>query len=106
MLKFALSCLPSKTIQNICNVCAHQLFKRKYWRTVNSNHTELQCPEGVKIEVCKIEKWEWKVKDRLENELCHGISPTESMAILDGHLWIELLENDKKCSNITNSAEI
>lgn len=106
MLKLLFSCLPSKILQNICNACAHQLFKRKYWRKVISSHPEFFILPQFTVIVCKTERWEWKVKDNLENELCHGISPTESMAILDGHLWIELLESDKKCSNSTNSAEI
>jgi hypothetical protein len=104
MLKTLLSSLPAKTLQNIVNICAHQLFKRKYWREVTSPHPEIFIPKGFSIIICKIEKWEWKVKDDFDNELCHGISPTEHMAILDGHLWIELLESDKKCSNSTSSS--
>lgn len=99
MLKVALNCLPSKTLQNICNACAHLLFKRRYWRKANSNHPELQCPEGVTILVCKTEKWEWKVLDAKDTELCRGVSPTENMALLDGYLWTELLED--KCNTKT-----
>lgn len=104
MLKLLLNKLPTNFLQNIINICAHQLFKRKYWKKVTSTHPELFVPLDFTLIVCKIEKWEWKVKDSSDNELCHGISPTEQMAVLDGHLWIELLESDKKCS--TNSAEI
>lgn len=100
MLKTLFSSLPTKLLQNIINICAQILFKRKYWRQITSTHPELFIPQGFTIIVSKTAKWEWKVKDEFNNELCHGISPTEHMAILDGHLWIELLENDKKCSNI------
>lgn len=91
MLRFLLGMLPSGVLQNICNICAHQLFKRRYWRNVNSSHPELQCPKGVQILACKIEKWEWKVLDANGNELCHGVSPTAQLATLDGHMWVELL---------------
>lgn len=99
MLKTLLSLLSTKTLQNIINICAHQLFKRKYWREITSPHPELFIPQGFTIIISKTEKWEWKVKDKFENELCHGISPTKHMAFLDGHLWIELFESDKKCES-------
>jgi hypothetical protein len=102
MLKALLGSLPTKTLQNIINICAHQLLKRKYWREITSPHPELFIPQGFAIIISKTEKWEWKVKDDFGNELSHGISPTEHMAILDGHLWIELLENDK-CNNNTQT---
>lgn len=101
-MRFWLNQLPTKTLQNIINICAHQLFKRKYWRKITSSHPELSIPPKFMVIVCKTEKWEWKVKDEFNNELCHGISPTEQMAILDSHLWIELLEGDKKCSKSKN----
>ena len=100
MLKFLLGRLPSGVLQNICNICAHQLFKRKYWQKVVSSHPELKIPEGVTIEIAKLEKWEWKVFDRERNELCHGVSPTPQLATLDAHMWVELLESEK--CNIPN----
>jgi hypothetical protein len=104
MLRILFGLLPTKTLQNIINICAQILFKRKYWRQITSTHPELFIPQGFAIIISKTEKWEWKVKNN-GNELCHGISPTEHLAILDGHLWIELVESEKKC-NSTNSAEI
>lgn len=100
MFKTLFGLLSTKFLQNIINICAQILFKRKYWKQVTSTHPELFIPQEFTIIVSKTERWEWKVKDKFDNQLCHGISPTEHMAILDGHLWIELLENDKKCSNI------
>lgn len=90
-VRFLLNRLPTKILQNIINICAHQLFKRKYWKQIISPHPGLSIPQGYSIIVCKAEKWEWKVKDEFGNELSHGISPSEHMAILDGHLWIELI---------------
>lgn len=106
MLKTLLNRLPTKYLQNIVNICAQQLFKRKYWRQVSSPYPELFIPQESTIIVCKTERWEWKVKDKFENELCHGISPTEHLAVLDGHRWIELLEKDEKCNSTSNNAEI
>lgn len=103
MLKNLLSVLTTRQIQNICNTCAHILFKRKYWYPASSNHPELQIPQGFSIVIAKIEKWEWKVYDEAGNELSHGVSPTPQLATLDGHLWIELLEIDKCNTPQTNT---
>lgn len=100
MLKTLFGSLSTKTLQSIINICAQILFKRKYWKQITSTHPELFVPQEFIIIVSKVERWEWKVRDEFGNELCHGVSPTEYMAILDGHLWIELLESNKKCSNI------
>jgi|GEM_PF-4041430 len=99
MLKNLFGLLSTKILQNIINICAQILFRRKYWRQITLTHPEFFIPQGFTIIVSKTEKWEWKVRDEFDNQLCHGISPTEHMAILDGHLWIELVESDKKCSS-------